>query len=250
MKPNADLKKLFKKPILAYEKFHALTNKKFKLQKEVPLDQWPEEWKKIYYKGYPRLDSIRLPKKHLPNMSLEKTLKQRISDRSFSQKKLTLQELGSLFLYAAGLRSKTTHRYYPSAGARFPLELYFISTNTVLPNGIYHYYVLSHCLEQLSIFETFNYDLYVDQPWIKGAGGLLIISSLFKRTTNKYRNRGYRYTVCESGHLGQNIQLVSACLNLACCGIGGFEDRKINRLLDIEGTEESSLYCFAIGNKV
>lgn len=242
--------KLNKTTILAYEKFHTLTSHKSKQHKEIPLDQWPKEWRKIDYKAYPRLNSIQLPREHLPRITLEKILGSRVSCRKFSKKKLTLQDLGSLFLYSAGLKNGSTFRYYPSAGARFPLELYFISTNTVLPNGVYHYYPRSHCLEQILTFDVFDYDAYVNQPWIKKAGGLIVITSLFKRTVNKYGNRGYRYIISESGHLGQNIYLVSTCLNLACCGVGGFEDKKINTLLDIKEHDESSTYCFAIGKKV
>jgi len=242
--------KLNKTAMLAYEAFHRLTSHKSKQHKEIPLDQWPKEWRKINYKAYPRLGSIQLPRKHLPSMTLERVLDKRMSSRKFSEKKLSVQDLSSLFLYSAGLKNNSTFRQYPSAGARFPLELYFISTNTDLPNGVYHYYPRSHCLEQIVTFDTFDYDMYVNQSWIKKAGGLIIITSLFNRTVNKYGNRGYRYIISESGHLGQNIYLVSACLNFACCGIGGFEDKKINTLLDIKEHEESSLYCFAIGKKV
>lgn len=247
MNKKNSIGKLLGKPQTPYEKFHAKTMLSIRRHVEVPYDKWPKEWKEISYKGYPRLGAIQLPKKHLPPQSLENVLKQRISGRRFSRKKISLEKLGMLFQFAAGQRKGSIHRYYPSAGARYPLELYFISTNTELPNGVYHYYVRSHCLELVLDKQFVDFSIFANQPWIKNAGGILVISSQFKRTTNKYGDRGYRFVNCESGHLGQNIYLLSSCLDLTCCGIGGFDDTKINEILGINGMDETSLYCFAVG---
>jgi nitroreductase len=48
--------------------------------------------------------------------------------------------------------------------------------------------------------------------------------------------------------VGQNIYLNSAALNLVCCGVGGFKDDELNKLLDLEGAEESVVNVLAVGN--
>ncbi len=51
----------------------------------------------------------------------------------------------------------------------------------------------------------------------------------------------------EAGYLGQNIYLVSAALNLACCAIGGYLDDKLNKLLDVDGVKESVVAIAVVG---
>lgn len=76
---------------------------------------------------------------------------------------------------------------------------------------------------------------------------MIAISSVFGRNKVKYGERGYRYSLIDRGHLGQNIYLVSTLLKLNCCAIGGYVDGKINKLLDVDGTEESVVALHAMG---
>ncbi|MBI2641390.1 nitroreductase family protein [Candidatus Roizmanbacteria bacterium] len=65
----------------------------------------------------------------------------------------------------------------------------------------------------------------------------------------KYKDRGYRHVMMETGIMTQNIHLVSQALHLGCCAISGFIDDCINKLLDIDGREESVTTVLAVGNK-
>jgi SagB-type dehydrogenase family enzyme len=157
-----------------------------------------------------------------------------------------------LLYYSAGLKTKKINkhvgRFYPSAGARYPLELYIVSLNSQLPRALYHYYPKEHGLEKMWLYNENQIALCFDQDWIKKASIILLISAVFKRTTTKYGDRGYRHVLIESGHMGQNIYLISSALNLSCCSIGGFFDLKLNRLLEVDGVEEAIIYAFAIGH--
>jgi nitroreductase len=53
----------------------------------------------------------------------------------------------------------------------------------------------------------------------------------------------------ESGHIAQNFYLLSVATNLSCCAIGGYFDDALNKLLDIDGVNETVLYALAIGEK-
>lgn len=48
--------------------------------------------------------------------------------------------------------------------------------------------------------------------------------------------------------MGQNFYLVSTALGLGCCAIGGYIDKRINKLLDVDGIEESTVALYAIGH--
>jgi len=85
------------------------------------------------------------------------------------------------------------------------------------------------------------------QDLIKNSSLIILISAVFGRTMVKYKERGLRYIFIEAGHLGQNISLVTEKLGLGSCAIGGFLDKEINKLLDIDSQKESVIYIFAIG---
>ena len=140
-------------------------------------------------------------------------------------------------------------RVSPSAGARYPLEIYpLIFSAKDLDCGIYHYNVKSHSLELLKKGD-FKSQFFkcVGQDMILKCSMLIVISAIFNRTKDKYGERGYRYVLLDAGHLAQNAYLIATRLSLGCCTIGGFLDNEINKLLKIDGLTESSIYLIAIG---
>ncbi|MBI2022528.1 SagB/ThcOx family dehydrogenase [Candidatus Daviesbacteria bacterium] len=252
VKISDKLNQLLKKPISISEKFHNRT--KIKRLDKNPADpsKWPKAWSTVFFKEYARLDKILLPEPAtLDKISLEKALRGRKSSREFSKNPISLEELSTLLYYSGGLKTNTppylADRFYPSAGARYPLEVYLISQNTELPNGLYHYNLRSHGLEVLEKWEEFNPDKYFNQEFINKAGVIFLTTAVFFRNSMKYSNRGYRHILMEAGHLAQNFWLVSASLNLGICGVGGFTDDKLNALLEIDGISEAVLNVFVIG---
>lgn len=237
------------KPVKLYEKFHEATKVK-RFGPETPKELWPEEWKKIGYKGYPRLQETKLPKPKLSSAkSLINVLKKRVSGRSFSGKKIFLDMLSSLLYYSAGefnIKSQA-RRLYPSAGARYPLEIYLIIKNSEIENGIYHYYVKNNSLEKIGTYDNTPFSKYTGQNWSDKANCLIIISGVFERTTAKYGDRGYRHVMVEAGIVIENLYLVSAALGLVCCASGGYLDDKINKALDIDGRRESVVGLMVVG---
>ncbi len=253
MNKKFDLNKLLNKPTALFEKYHQ-KSKIISLSKDnLDPKKWPKEWKTVNYKGYGRLDEIKLPPPQIKiNMPLTTVLAQRSSGRKFSVKPIKLSYLSTLLYHSAGInktdREKVIRRFYPSAGGRYPLEAYFLSLNCEIKNGLYHYYLKNHSLETLVLFKKLELNKYFSQPWIVKASGLIIITAVFKRNTIKYADRGYRHILIEAGHLGQNIYLVSNALCLSCCAIGGYVDDNLNQLLDIDGINESVIYVLAVGN--
>lgn len=75
----------------------------------------------------------------------------------------------------------------------------------------------------------------------------ILLTAMFRRTIYKYGNRGYRFILTESGHLLQNIALLSTSYGMGTCDIGGYEDDEINEMLGIDGMTESVIGEVALG---
>lgn len=121
----------------------------------------------------------------------------------------------------------------PSGGALYPLEIYVAITknNPELSIGIYRYRSEDHSLILCSenTYKLMESIVGEDvQELIREAGVLLIISGYFPRSSQKYGNRGYLYTLYEAGAVMQNCYLAVSRLNLGCCAIGGFKEHVLS----------------------
>lgn len=208
----------------------------------------------VEYKEYRNKTSVSLPKNNnLNTFLLGNTLELRKTVREFSVKKLSLKEISTILLYGFGINTNLRdkiHRYYPSAGGKYPLECYLISNKTNLNRGIYHYNVQGHSLELLSKVIPQHLDEYVPQFAENIPPLFIMITGVARRTTKKYGARGRRYLLLEAGHVGQNIQLVCSALNINSVPMGGgFNDKKIERLIGIQSSSETLLYMFSLGHE-
>ncbi|HEX6976866.1 MAG TPA: SagB/ThcOx family dehydrogenase [Patescibacteria group bacterium] len=228
--------------------------KDFSNYKKTPYSTWPEQWKKIYYKAYPRMNQALLPVPVAAKWSLNDALVKRVSTRKFTKKYIKISDLSNLLYFSGGLKQLLfkkagERRFYPSAGARYPLEIYpivFRSEN--IKPGIYHYHVKSHSLEKIYDKSFFIKTIkQFNQPWIRKASLLIIVSAIFDRTESKYGDRGLRHIYTEYGHYAQNINLIAQELGLGACSIGGFIDDGLNQLLDFDKIDESVIGVIAIG---
>lgn len=255
MRKTAKMQKKF--GFLPYSKsqaFHQGTKLRKFLKSGHGQNDGPKEWFQVFYKGYPKFEKVPDSEEiNLQNIKLLPVLTNRISARKFSDYSLNLNKLLTLLHYSAGTRKEKTKnikRYYPSAGARYPLEVYFLNLKGGgLRRGAFHYHVRTGQLEYLWTSENFQTDVLnnFNQDWIRQSSGLIVISAVFWRNEMKYGSRGYRHIWMEAGALTQNIYLLSAALNVACCSIGGFIDDGINSLLDLDGVDESVLSVIAVG---
>ncbi len=230
-----------------FEKFHKST-----FIKEWDKNEPSPRKFTVLYKGYPRLPAIKLPAVKKLHVPLGQALTKRHSFREFNTNQhLTSVQISTLLNYSVGLkknRNLSESRFYPSAGARYPIETYlFIRDTHYLEPALYHYYLRTHCLEKLYSYEEASLLDCFSQRWVKKAHGLIVLTALFDRNTVKYGNRGYRHVLAEAGHIAQNIYLISAALKIHCCAIGGYIDSKLNKLIDIDGLTETVVYVLAIG---
>ena len=88
------------------------------------------------------------------------------------------------------------------------------------------------------------------QAWQKSAydAGLVFVwTAIFERCKWKYKQRAYRYTYLDAGHIAQSVALASVALGLGSCQIGAIYDEEANALLGVDEVEESTIYMTTVG---
>jgi SagB-type dehydrogenase family enzyme len=73
-------------------------------------------------------------------------------------------------------------------------------------------------------------------------------TALFARSKWKYKQRAYRYVYLDAGHIAENLALAAVALGLGTCQIGALYDEEVNRLINIDGDDESILYMSTVGH--
>jgi SagB-type dehydrogenase family enzyme len=226
--------------------FHSKTQNRRPPEK--PSGEGPVSPPRIFYKEYPRFEAMDLPDEPVDD-GLERCWRARNSQREFRDEELPLTDL------AAALRScrilederPLQRRTYPSAGARFPIEIYVAAFQVEgLQQGLYHYKIRTNQLETLWPAELDSRRETILSPFIDRAPAALILTSVLSRPEVKYGHKAYNFSLLEAGHMAQNIQLASAARGLGSCGVGGYVDHDIAALLDLT-EEEIPLYVIAIG---
>lgn len=222
--------------------------------REIPRSEWPNHWKEVDYKAYPRMDEIMLPDLYKSDWGLNEALLARKSNRQFTGKALGIDEFSNFLFFSGGMKKiligdDNDSRFYPSAGARYPLEIYpFVFKVKTLEPAIYHYHVKNHSLELIFDEPFFDETMkQFNQSWIDKASALIVVSAVFDRTEEKYGDRGLRHIYTEYGHLSQNMSLIAAELGWGLCSVGGFIDDGLNRLIDLDVADESVIGVMALG---
>ncbi len=75
----------------------------------------------------------------------------------------------------------------------------------------------------------------------------MLLSNVFQRYTQRYRNRGYRYALIDSGHIGENLRLAIHSAGLAERSWLRFYDDRLGALLGVDGTGEAVSALHALG---
>ena len=118
-------------------------------------------------------------------------------------------------------------RAAPSAGALYAGELYVVAEHVRdLEPGVYYYAVLDHTLVRVRsgpVLEGMVAAL--ERPSsLAGAAAVVVLTNVFARYAVRYANRGYRYALIDSGHIGANLRLAAHALGLSETSPALFED--------------------------
>jgi SagB-type dehydrogenase family enzyme len=167
---------------------------------------------------------------------------------------LTLSAAATILFAAYGVTDPRNaghlRRSVPSAGGLYPLDWYLASlTVEDLPRGLYHYEPSTHSLEVVSLQDVLPAleQAILTRELLRRAAAVFILTALFERSRRKYGLRAYRFVLLEAGHSMQNVLLMATCLGIDATPIGGYLDAEFDRLLRVNGVDETTLYVAAAG---
>ncbi len=194
-------------------------------------------------------------------VSLEKAIRNRRSVREYSGEPITLAQAAQLLWAAYGVTEPMPGgpafmrgglRAAPSAGARYPFEVYLVAGKVAgLAAGVYRYVSEEHALARVMEGDVRGAlcEAAYGQEWIREAPASLFVSAVFERTTKKYGERGsQRYVWMDSGYLGENVYLQAEALGFGCCVAGAFDDGAVKRAMKLPANEEP-VCILAVGKR-
>jgi len=211
------------------------------------------------YKQYPHLPRVKLPPIESIDQNgrtFDEVLSSRRSVRDFADLDLELDDLSKILHQSYGITGELPGkggfrqdlRSAPSAGALYPAEIYIAvrKVSGVEPR-IYHYNVPHHEIELLIPGDPTEqmHQVCCEQEYVRQASIVVLISGVLARTKLKYGE----YALLDIGHLGQNLYLSCTSLKLAIMTTCGFFDDLANKLLRIDGVDETAMYVAFIGKR-
>jgi len=196
--------------------------------------------------------TIKLPEpRYDSDVSLEQSLLQRRSTRSYTGESLTLTEVSQLLWATQGITDDRGFRTAPSAGGLYPLEVYIVAGNVEnLAPGIYKYEPGLRELIPIIAGDRRSElaDAALGQSWVKEGAIVIVFTAVYERTTGKYGEQGIRYVHIELGHAAQNLCLQATAMGLGVVTVGAFHDEQVVELLNLPG-DEQPLYIIPVGRK-
>jgi SagB-type dehydrogenase family enzyme len=206
-------------------------------------DGAPGVWVARQRKCYRRFDHIPLRDAALPTAMLAGVLNARRTTYAFEQRAddVVLATLCS----SIAERGAESRRPYPSAGALYAVELYFLAPYDLsddLRSGKYRE------LERLdSPLTPDAVDAAFGQSFTLANALTLVLTAVVERSYRKYRERAYRYCLLEAGHIAQTWSLTAAALDLCTASLGGFRDVQLADELYLRTDLEVPVYAVAVG---
>ncbi|TVP78637.1 MAG: SagB/ThcOx family dehydrogenase [Thioalkalivibrio sp.] len=195
--------------------------------------------------------SIALPEpKRTGEVSIEATLDQRRSVRSYDSAALSLEEIAQLAWAAQGVTEPQDElRTAPSAGGTFPLEIdLLVAGSDDLEDGVYRYQPREHSLVQRIAGDRRSdlHDAGLGQTAILEAPVVMVMSGVVSRTARRYGPRAERYVHMEAGHAAQNVYLQGNAMDIGTVVIGAFRDEAVSSALELNRGEQP-LYLMPLG---
>jgi len=222
------------------------------------------EWSQrpVPYKGVESKPSVMLPKDWVDvSMPTGKAIEVgRRTVQALSPETVTLRQLSTLLHMTNGItavketpRGSFELRAAPSAGALYPTLTYVLATHVEgLAPGLYHYDVKRHALRLVRKGDGVAARLEAASahgPLIRQASFVLVFSTEYFRTSWKYQERSWRYSLMDAGHLAVQAMLGATGLGLSAKAIGRFDDAKVNALLGLEPAQEAALLIVPVGGE-
>jgi SagB-type dehydrogenase family enzyme len=210
------------------------------------------------FKRYPGFERLPLPAfDSKPALPLPEAVATAAGPERFEAKSISLSHLSRILHFTNGVTtglespsSASLLRAAPSAGALYAGEVYVVAARVRgLAPGVYYYAVKEHELVAVRPGSRLE-DVVGAVTWpggIEGAAAAILLTNVFERYAWRYANRGYRFALIDSGHIGENLRLAAASADLGWTRTLRFEDDALNALLEVDGRQEAVCAVHAIG---
>jgi SagB-type dehydrogenase family enzyme len=135
------------------------------------------------------------------------------------------------------------YRSAASAGALYPTEIYIVTHGFKrLNDGLYHFGIHGN---HLTLLRAGDFSGFIASHLIPPSSALPVITfiftSIYFRSSWKYRERAYRYHLLDTGHVIENLSMAMKALGLPFRISYDFNDKNINRLAGLDDQKEASL---------
>lgn len=168
-------------------------------------------------------------------MPVEQAIAQRRSMREYDGR-LSHADISQLLWAAQGETRADGYRAAPSAGALYPLELYLVAGAVDgLAAGVYRYLSAGHKLVSHATIDV-RAELAAaahGQSWLETAPAVLVLTAVYKRTMQKYGERGRRYVHMDTGHAAENVYLQAEARGLGTVMMGAFDDERVQTVMNL-----------------
>jgi SagB-type dehydrogenase family enzyme len=204
-----------------------------------------------------------------PKVDLFKCMSERASRRNYSDEPISLAELAFLLFCSQGVKGtmgayykymkngKSLIRSVPSAGARNPYETY-LAINRVdgVEKGIWRYLPLSHELLFISSEQDLSEKLLStfsnpdrNRHYAVNAAVVFFWAALPYRGEWRYTHMSHKIMLIDVGCICQNLYLATEAISCGCSAVGGYIQKNADDLLQIDGENEFTVFCAAVGRK-
>jgi SagB-type dehydrogenase family enzyme len=188
---------------------------------------------------------------NLGDKPIKEIIAKRRSRRKYTDEYLSKEELSYLLWATQGVKENNNFRTVPSGGARHPFETYlYIKRVEGIEPGIYRYLPMEHKL--LVVYLDNNLDEKMNaassnQKFVIKSAVVFIWTAIPYRTEWRYSILSHKIIAQDSGHLCQNLYLASESIGAGTCGIGAYNQEKMDEIVRVDGEEEFAIYVAPVG---
>ena len=183
-------------------------------------------------------------------------LNRRISRRNYTNEYLTLEELSLLLWATQGVKQilksgRGVLRTVPSAGAKSPFETYLIINRVEgIEPGLYRYISFTHQLlfiKTIKDAEKVIGELAFNQKFVGKGAVVFCWVAIPYRSEWRYTIVAHKFIAVDLGTVCENLYLACEAIDLGTVTIGFYEQKKFDKLLDLDGEEEFVVMIAPVG---
>jgi len=140
-------------------------------------------------------------------------------------------------------------RAAPSAGGMYPTEVYVAVRGLPgLSAGIYDYQILDHSLALVHAADPMVqlHGASFGHPAVGAAEAVVILTGEWYRSSWRYRERGYRRALLDTGHVLGNLVEVAGGEGFEAVAVASFRDEVVEKMLGVDAATEGPLVLAAL----